>query len=421
MGRLIDRSKGKKRRFYLMVSILSLCSILFIFKYFNFFNANLANLAEFLDWNYSMKTLALLLPVGLSFHTFQSLAYVIEVYRGRQKPEKNLGIYALYVMFYPQLVAGPIERPQNLLHQFYEEHKFEVKRILIGLQAMLWGFFLKVVIADRAAMFVNPIYNNVQAYSGLPLIIATYLFAFQIFCDFAGYSLIAIGCAKVMGFNLMVNFRRPYFARSIPEFWRRWHISLSTWFRDYVYIPLGGSRVNRGRMILNLFIVFLISGFWHGAAWTFLIWGGLHGMYMVISLTTSNFRKKFTDIIGLKKLPKLHCIIKIFITFNLAALGWIFFRANSLSDAVYIITHLFSNLNLTFLNSGLAFNRINLLILALLILFMEIIHFIQEYKGIRPIFDKFPPYIRIIIYYIILVLILLFGVFNKTEFIYFQF
>lgn len=421
LGIAIEKSTGRKKRFYLTLSILSMCTILFIFKYFNFFNTNFSALARFLHWNYSIQALSLILPVGLSFHTFQSLSYVIEVYRGKQKAERNLGIYALYVMFYPQLVAGPIERPQNLIHQFYEEHKFDIKKITEGLQLMLWGFFLKVVIADRAALIVNPVYNNIQAYSGIPLIIATYLFAFQIFCDFAGYSLIAIGCARVMGFKLMDNFKRPYFAKSIPEFWRRWHISLSTWFRDYVYFPLGGSRVKKSRIYFNLFIVFLISGLWHGAAWTFLIWGSLHGLYMVTSISTSNYRERLVSKIRLNKIPKIYSLIKILITFNLTSFGWIFFRANSFSDAIYIVTHLFSDWNLNFLRSSVIFNRVNLIIIFFFILFMELVHFVQEKKGIRPIFYKLPAYIRIFLYYLIIMIILLSGVFNKTQFIYFQF
>lgn len=420
-GRFIEHSKGKRKTLYLILSIFSTCLVLFIFKYFNFFNANLSALADFINWNYSLEYLSLALPIGLSFHTFQSLSYVIEVYKGNQKAEKHFGIYALYVMFYPQLVAGPIERPSHLLHQFYEKHRVDWNRIIHGLQIMLWGFFLKLVIADRAAIFVNAVYNNVYFYSGMPLIIATYSFAFQIFCDFAGYSLIALGCAKVMGFQLMVNFKRPYLSKSIPEFWRRWHISLSSWFRDYIYIPLGGNRVSTGRLYLNIFLVFLISGLWHGAAWTFVIWGALHGFYMVISQSTELYRKKLSSFFCISRFPKLHNILKILITFNLVAFGWIFFRANSLADANYIITHLFSNLNLDFLRASVIFDRSNLFLLIVFIVFMEIVHFIQEKKGIRSIFYKLPEYLRLLAYFLLLLVILLFGVFTNTKFIYFQF
>src|SRR5678815_1064118 len=219
--------------------------------------------------------LKIILPIGLSFHTFQAMSYTIEVYRGNQKAERNFGIYALYVMFYPQLVAGPIERPQNLLHQFYENHKFDYERVVNGLKLILWGFFKKLVIADRLALYVGAVYNNPTHHTGLSFIMATIFFAFQIYCDFSGYSDIAIGAAKVMGFKLMTNFNRPYFARSISEFWKRWHISLSTWFKDYLYISLGGNRVSVPRWYFNLFIVFLVSGLWHGANWTYIIWGCL--------------------------------------------------------------------------------------------------------------------------------------------------
>lgn len=420
-GIYIEKSQDKKRKLFLLISILSTATVLFIFKYFNFFNVNLLELASFLHWNYSIKTLNLILPVGLSFHTFQSLSYVIEVYKGRFKAEKNLGIYSLYVMFFPQLVAGPIERPQNLLHQFYEEHKFDLPQIVEGLQLMLWGFFLKVVIADRLALIVNQVYNNVSAYTGIPLILSTYLFTFQIFCDFAGYSIIAIGCARVLGFKLMDNFKRPYFSKSIQEFWRRWHISLSTWFKDYVYIPLGGNRVRKSKIILNIMIVFLISGLWHGAAWTFVIWGALHGMFIVISTKTINFREKFCNFIKLNRFPKIHNLIKILITFNLVAFGWIFFRANSLSDSLYVITHLFQGWNINFLQDSLTFGKTELIIIFFLILFMELVHYVQEKKGIRNCWDRIPPLFRMVIYIIFILFILLFGIFENTKFIYFQF
>ena len=263
-----------QRKTVLTISIVSTCLVLFVFKYFNFFNTNFTAIASFFRWNYPIGALKIILPIGLSFHTFQSLSYVVEVYRGNQKAERHFGIYALYVMFYPQLVAGPIERPQNLLHQFYAEHCFDYRRVTDGLKLMLWGMFKKVVIADRLAIAVNQVYGNPHDYTGVPLIVATVFFAFQIYCDFSGYSDIAIGAAQVMGFRLMDNFNRPYFSKSIAEFWKRWHISLSTWFRDYLYIPLGGSRTKTWRWQFNLFITFLASGFWHGANWTYIIWGG---------------------------------------------------------------------------------------------------------------------------------------------------
>src|SRR5882724_10012332 len=264
-GIFIARSEGRKKKYFLWISIVSTCLVLFIFIYYNFFIGTANDLFTLFHVPKVLNFANIILPIGLSFHTFQSLSYVIEVYRGRQKAERNFIVYALYVMFYPQLVAGPIERPQNLLHQFYEEHEFSYARVGEGLKQMTWGFFKKVVIADRLSILVDHVYNQAHHYQGWPLIVATYFFTFQIYCDFSGYSDIAIGAAKVMGFKLMDNFKRPYFSKSIPEFWRRWHISLSTWFRDYLYIPLGGNRVNAFRRQLNIFIVFLVSGLWHGA------------------------------------------------------------------------------------------------------------------------------------------------------------
>ena len=272
-GLLIHGSTGKTRKLWLVASIVSNVGVLFFFKYFNFFNENLTHLAEFLNWQYSIRSLQILLPIGLSFHTFQAMSYTIEVYYGRQQPEKHFGIYALYVMFYPQLVAGPIERPQNLLPQFREVHSFDPYRVSLGLSRMIWGLFKKVVIADRLVYLVDVVYVHPGYYDGLSLFTATIFFAFQIYCDFSGYCDIALGAAQVMGFHLMENFEQPYFSRSISEFWRRWHISLSTWFKDYLYIPLGGNRLTLVRTWGNLAIVFLVSGLWHGANWTYIVWG----------------------------------------------------------------------------------------------------------------------------------------------------
>ena len=345
MGILIERSYGLQRKFYLIVSIFSTCLILFIFKYFNFFNANLTNLAQFLHWNYSVKSLSLILPIGLSFHTFQSLGYVIEVYQGKWKAERNFGVYAVYVMFFPQLVSGPIERARNLLPQFYEKHDFDYQRIADGLKLILWGLFQKVVIADRLALLVNQVYGNLPQYQGLPLLIATVFFAFQIYCDFSGYSDIAIGSAQIFGFRLMRNFNQPYFATSIADFWKRWHISLSTWFRDYVYIPLGGNKTSKIRWTFNIIITFLISGLWHGANWTYLIWGALHGTYYLFSSWTKGFRENIVQVLRLNRWIFFHRLLKTLITFSLVCFAWIFFRAKSIQEAGYVIRHLFNGWN----------------------------------------------------------------------------
>src|SRR4030043_677103 len=313
----IEKSEGRRRKWYLIISIVSTCTVLFIFKYFNFFNSNLGQVARFFHWNYSIENLSLILPIGLSFHTFQSLSYVIEVYRKNYKAEHHFGIYALYVMFYPQLVAGPIERPGNLIHQFYEKHIFDYQRVIDGLKLMLWGFFKKVVIADKLALVVNKVYSDPTQYTGLPLIAAAISFAIQVYCDFSGYSDIAIGSAQVMGFRLRDNFDRPLFSASVAEFWRRWHISLMSWFRDYVYIPLGGNRVSRGRRYFNLFFTFSLSGLWDGANWGMVLWGSFNGLYVILSDFTADFRKKGLNMTGLDRHPVLHRGIGIAITFFL--------------------------------------------------------------------------------------------------------
>ncbi len=428
-GIYIERLQDKKKKLFLIISVLSNIGILFVFKYFNFFNENISYIARLLHWNYPIENLWILLPIGLSFHTFQSLSYVIEVYRGHQKAERHLGIYALYVMFYPQLVAGPIERPQNMLHQFYEYHKFDYKRVTSGLKLMAWGFFKKVVIADRLALFVNQVYNNSNEYTGFTLVIATIFFSFQIFCDFSGYSDIAIGAAQVMGFKLMTNFRRPYLSKSVAEFWRRWHISLSTWFKDYVYISLGGNRVSKSRWMLNLLVTFLISGLWHGANWTYIIWGGLNGLFQIISYITRNMRGRVTHVLRLGKLPRLYSVLQIAFTFILVSFTWIFFRANSMADAVHIISHIPEGLfdagvikaQLVELSS-IGFDKYYFILSFILIIIMEGVHFLEESgKNMWEIISTKPAAVRYTAYYILILAILLLGEFGSNEFIYFQF
>lgn len=429
-GILIERSEGVRRKQYLIVSIISTCLVLFIFKYFNFFNANFAAIANFLHWNYPIEALRIILPIGLSFHTFQSLSYVIEVYRGHQKAEYHFGVYALYVMFYPQLVAGPIERPQNLLHQFYEKHSFDYKRITDGLKIMAWGLFKKVVIADRLSILVNQVYNEPNTYSGPYLLIATIFFAFQIYCDFSGYSDIAIGSAQVMGFKLMDNFNRPYFSKSISEFWKRWHISLSTWFKDYLYISLGGNKVsNRWRWFFNLFITFAISGLWHGANWTYVFWGALNGFYLIFAIWTQDLRNKIYGKLYISSNQTVFKYYKVIITFSLVCFSWIFFRAKNISDAFHIIINMFkgwgsftaSIFTKDFLIHNAFFGSREFILSVILIIFMEFIHLIQRHGSIRHMLNDKPVWFRWAIYYSIIMGILFFGVFGQNQFIYFQF
>ncbi len=339
-------SEQRRRTPYLLISLVVNLGILFTFKYFNFFNDSTRSLFALFGLDYQLTNLDVLLPVGISFYTFQTLSYTIDVWRGQLEPERHLGRFALYIAFFPQLVAGPIERASRLLPQFRSAFtdapvRFDPARVTSGLRLMLWGMFMKVVIADRLALYVNQVYNNPGDYVGLPVLLATYFFAFQIFCDFAGYSNIAIGAARVMGFDLMENFRQPYTSRSVAEFWRRWHISLSTWFRDYVYIPLGGNRVGRARWYTNLFLVFLVSGLWHGAAWTFVIWGALHGVYVVLGAALGSvalWRSRGSQGDAASDGSRFPAWIAVFSTFHAVTFAWIFFRANSLADALLIIT-----------------------------------------------------------------------------------
>lgn len=340
-GIYIEKAVGLRRKWLLVVSILVNVGVLFGFKYIAFALTSINNIAGWLYVDPMLAVPAILLPIGLSFHTFQSLSYTIEVYRGNQSAERHLGIFALYVMFYPQLVAGPIERPQRMLHQFKEEHRFSWGQLGEGLRLMIWGFFMKVVIADRLAFFVNEVFGGVQAFRGPSFVVAIVFFAFQIYCDFAGYSLIALGSAKSMGFDLMQNFNRPYTATSVADFWKRWHMSLSSWFRDYVYIPLGGNRVVRWKIVRNVLTTFLLSGLWHGAGWTYVIWGLLNGMYLVVGEATATLRAKVSRVIGLTKRPRVQRFFQRVITFGLVCFAWLFFRVNSLQDIQFIFANFF--------------------------------------------------------------------------------
>ncbi len=428
MGRTQEQKKRKK---YLILSLISNFGILFSFKYFNFFNDSARAIFQHYNLFYDVPAFKLLLPVGISFYTFQTVSYGIDVYRGRTTPEKSLPIFALYVTFFPQLVAGPIERSTNLLSQFYNHYSFDRQRFVSGLQQMLWGFFKKVVIADRLAILVNRVYGNPEDYGGVTLLLATYFFAFQIYCDFSGYSDIAIGSARIMGINLMENFRRPYFSKSINEFWHRWHISLSTWFRDYLYIPLGGNRVSRTRWYFNLFFTFLVSGLWHGANWTFVIWGALHGFYLLFSLWTEKARFAIVSFFGLIKHPLILSWLRVLTTFHLVLLSWVFFRARSLEQALLILRKIYEfsgweQFRQLLATPGkaqymLGLGTGGLLIAVLSIILLEIIHLMQRRKPVAERIRWGGEWGRYAMMYLVLLVIIVFGEFNKTEFIYFQF
>ena len=447
-GIAIEKSKGKTRKQYLILSIVANVGFLALFKYYDFIILNLNNflavqipllkdlwLSEIIiQWNNYVNTrlnalfgtrldilTKIVLPIGLSFHTFQAMSYTIEVYKGNQKSERHFGIYALYVMFYPQLVAGPIERPQNILHQFHEKQVFSFQNLLEGLRLMVWGLFKKVVIADRLAVYVNLVYLEPGHYHWLNVAMATLFFAIQIYCDFSGYSDMAIGAAKVMGFDLMINFNRPYFAKNIQVFWSKWHISLSTWFRDYLYIPLGGNRVPYLRFLLNIAIIFIVSGIWHGANWTFIIWGALHAVYQIVFLLWDRFATRreinrntyFSNFMGW------------LITFVAVVFAWIFFRANNLEQAFSIIKQTLTfqanvPFKITILDADLkgGFGGVSLLISIFGCICMI---FIEKYLTPKLVELDNRPIIDTVFIALTVTATILLGAFTKESFIYFQF
>ena len=405
---LESTTNPKRKKIFLVASIIANVGVLAVFKYYNFINDNLTELLGVFHIKNEIPMLRILLPIGLSFHTFQAMSYTIEVYRGKQQAEKHFGIYALYVMYYPQLVAGPIERPQNILHQLKEKVVFNYDHIVSGLKFILWGMFVKVVIADRLSIYVDIVYNSPEHHSAISSLVATLFFTFQIYCDFSGYSSIAIGCAKVLGIDLMTNFRRPYMSTSIREFWTRWHISLSTWFRDYLYIPLGGNRVSVYRNMFNLFFVFLVSGLWHGANWTFIIWGALHGFYLM-------FEIMFDRLLPSVKLPRS---IRWMLNFVLVAIAWVFFRASNFQTAKQILKNIY-----TFKPGPLYIGNASYLVYSfLLILFL----FAAEYNA-EKLNNRYAwlyserKVLRWSAYLFLILTLLSIGVFNGGQFIYFQF
>lgn len=381
---LIERTKRPAiRRTALALTLLVCFGVLFFYKYFNFFSETLCGLISLFGGTPSPIALDLILPVGISFYTFQTLSYVIDVYRGDIRTEKNFFWYALYVSFFPQLVAGPIERPENLIPQLNAEHAWNPDDALKGAKHMLLGFFKKVVVADTVAVYVNAVYNQVSEATGLSVLIATLLFAVQIYCDFSGYTDIAIGCARIMGIRLMKNFDHPYSASSVKEFWSRWHISLSSWFKDYLYIPLGGSRCSRPRHLFNLFVVFLVSGLWHGANITFVVWGALHGLYQVIGSLTREPRNALLSRIGLSESSRPVRAVRRVITFSLVCFAWIFFRANSIREAWLLIAALFTGWGapLSETMSLLGLNSVRILTILVSVLLLLILDRLLTHDG----------------------------------------
>lgn len=409
-----------KRKVFLWASVLVNLGFLGFFKYFNFFLENFKAAFSFFGLSINVSSLEIVLPVGISFYTFQTLSYTIDVYRQKLKPTNDPVAFFAFVSFFPQLVAGPIERASHLLPQFYKKRYFDYTKAVDGCRQILWGFFKKVVIADNCAVYANMIFNNSADYSGSTLLLGVMFFTFQIYGDFSGYSDIAIGVARLFGFDLMQNFAFPYFSRDISEFWRRWHISLSTWFRDYLYIPLGGSRGSLISKIRNTFIIFIVSGFWHGASWTFLFWGALNAIYFLPLLLTNNNRKNM-EIVALGRIfPAFKDLVSMLFTLVLTAFAWIFFRAENIAHALSYISGIFSSSLFSIPVFENRTNALTTLILVLLFIFTEWTGRTGQY-GIQNLGIRWKRPYRYTIYYLIIFLILYFGNFNKNQFIYFQF
>ena len=425
-GIYIERSLGSKRRALLILSIISNLTILGVFKYYNFFIENVNAVLHLAKLTHAqLRTRSIILPMGLSFHTFQAMSYTIEIYRGNYKAERHFGIYSLYIMFYPQLMAGPIERPAHMLPQFYEKKTPTYTDISDGLKLMLWGLFKKSVIADRLAITVDYVYANPRHHTNIDAFLATFLFAFQILCDFSGYTDMARGAARIMGFSLVKNFDHPFTSRSVTEFWRRWHISLSSWFNDYVFTPVATSMRNGGKLaiVFALLLTFFLSGLWHGAGWNFIIYGLLNGAAVAYELLTRNARKKLFSHIPMR----LGNALSMLLTFSYCAMTWIFFRAANAQEALGMlkqIPHAFTD----FAHAIITRSRITAIIPLKMLLgslslvaLLELVHLAQRKKDIVQLINSKPLVVRWTLYYLLCAIIVFFGVFEHRQFIYFQF
>ncbi len=419
-GKFISASDNRRtRKFWLWISIIFSLGFLAIFKYYNFFVESFADLLNSFGMRINPSTLNVILPVGISFYTFHGLSYIIDLYKNRIEEEKNFVNYAVFVSFFPLLIAGPIERATHLLPQIKNPRTFDYSKAVDGLRQILWGLFKKIVIADNCAEFANTIFNNSDAYSGSTLVLGALFFTFQIYCDFSGYSDIALGTARLFGIELLRNFAFPYFSRDIAEFWRRWHISLTTWFRDYLYISLGGSKGGMAMKIRNTFIIFLVSGFWHGANWTFIAWGALNAIYFLPLLITNSNRKNLEIVAMGNSLPTAKETFSMLTTFGITVFAWIFFRADSIGHAFRFISGIFNTSVFSFPEfdgSGRAFSTI---ILVLIFLLIEWQGREQQY-AIAKFGLKWKRPVRYAFYYSIIIAIIWFGG-KEQQFIYFQF
>ena len=427
-----ERRKTRRRKWCVAGSFFLNLGVLFFFKYFDFAVENINYVLGRLHITVLTPSFDLLLPVGISFYTFQALSYTMDVYRKEVRAERNFIRYALFVSFFPQLVAGPIERSKNLLRQVDEEHRIEEARFVDGVYLMIWGYFLKLVVADRIALYVDRVYGGqeIDTFNGWYIVVATLLFAFQLYCDFAGYSTIAVGAAKMLGFDLMDNFQSPYFSRSIGEFWRRWHISLSSWFRDYLYIPLGGNRKGRARKYFNLLVVFLVSGLWHGAEWTFVIWGLIHAVYQIVGDLTKNIRRRAESALGIRTDSGVWGAVQTVFTFLLWDLSLLFFRADNMAHVRRLAGAVAGNSNPWILfNTGVSdgvIGRKSFTVLMVSLLLLLIVDYCK-YKGIciRRIIQKQDFWFRALVLAVSVCVIVTIGVwgpkYTDTNFIYFQF
>jgi len=421
VGRGLSKQENQiKRKFLLWTSIIVNLGLLGFFKYYNFFLDNFITAFSFFGTEINGNSLNIILPVGISFYTFQTMSYSIDVYRRKLEPTNDFIAFSAFVTFFPQLVAGPIERASNLLPQFYSKRTFDYLKAVDGMRQILWGFFKKIVIADNCAKYANLIFNNSDSYSGSTLILGAIFFSFQIYCDFSGYSDIAIGTSRLFGFDIMRNFNFPYFSRDIAEFWRRWHISLSTWFRDYLYIPLGGSKGNIWMKIRNTFIIFVVSGFWHGANWTFIFWGALNAIYFLPLLLSNNNRKNIDAVAQGKMFPSLKEFSYMLLTFGLTLLAWIFFRANNFMHAISYISEIFSPSLFAVPHFEGIRDAFITILLTIFFVFVEWNGREQQY-AIANLEFKLKKSLRYATYYFIVFLIMYYGNFNENQFIYFQF
>ncbi|RPI17785.1 MAG: MBOAT family protein [Ignavibacteriae bacterium] len=429
-GILIEKYPDKKKIFFWQSLGINL-GILIVFKYFNFFSVNISRLSGLLGWNYSPGLLELLLPIGLSFYILKSLSYIIEVYRGNFKAERNFPKYFLYVIFFPEILSGPIDRPQNLLRQFSEKKEFDYDSITAGMKLIAWGLFKKIVIADRIAVLVNFVFNDYTNYKGLPLIFASVFYAFQIYCDFSGYTDMALGSGLILGYKLLPNFNRPYFSHSISDFWRRWHMSLSFWLRDYIFLPIAyssaryftklkGFKVDKWSYIVAVSITFFITGLWHGAGWNFIFWGCLMGFYLIFSMLTRNIRRKILRKTKLAN-TRFISVIQVLFTFFLVCIAWILFRSDSLQQALYIFTNMFKLFPLQTGGYRMGIGQFQTVLSIIFIILLLLVEYFQKDTELHIFIKKKSPWLRWVSYYLLIIVIILFYESGNTSFLYFKF